>query len=412
MFARKCVFVCALLICLSSAAHAQALSDVTIVPLVVDAGFPLQVVLTNKLRFEEGERVHAELAESVYAFNREVIPSGSEVIGTVTGFRETGKRILRMLRGNFTPAREPQLTFHTLMLPGGTRISVTTSIVGVKAGDSKSSKKERIKDALWSLSPYRPQYVPPGVQLKVVLGGPLRFGEAVLKTEALGKLGAELPSGVIASVRLTTELDSRSAMPGDPVEAKLIRPLFSPDEELIYPVNSTLRGEVFEVKSARMWHRNGRMGFRFTTIELPPILRAEAPPVQVSGDFAAADVADQKELGIDKNGAIRIHESKKRFIAPAYAFIKAGTALNASSDSFGQAVTGAYSSRMLKQFSGQDSGLGLTGSISGAMIPPVGIGLAFYGAARSVYSNFIGRGRDVKFPVDTFMEIRLENPAQ
>jgi hypothetical protein len=42
------------------------------------------------------------------------------------------------------------------------------------------------------------------------------------------------------------------------------------------------------------------------------------------------------------------------------------------------------------------------------MVPPLGIGLGFFGAARSVYSTFLKRGLDIKIPANTEMEVRLE----
>ena len=41
------------------------------------------------------------------------------------------------------------------------------------------------------------------------------------------------------------------------------------------------------------------------------------------------------------------------------------------------------------------------------MIPPVGIGLGMFGAARAVYSNFIRRGQDITLPADTRVQIDL-----
>src|SRR4030095_15677773 len=103
----------------------------------------------------------------------------------------------------------------------------------------------------------------------------------------------------------------------------------------------------------------------------------------------------------------------KRFIAPAWAFVKAERSLNATNDSFEQALLGAYRGKFLKQFAGgSESGFGLPGSISGAMIHPVGIGLGFFGAARAAYSNFLGRGRDVVLSDNTAMEIRLDKQPQ
>src|SRR5215468_4641538 len=126
MFARKFVISCALLVCLAGVVSAQSLSGPTIVPLTVDQGFPLQVILTQKLRFKENEPVHAKIIEPVYAFDREVVPSGTEVVGRITGFQKAGKwkRISTLLGGDFTPVRQPQITFHTLVLPGGMPISI------------------------------------------------------------------------------------------------------------------------------------------------------------------------------------------------------------------------------------------------------------------------------------------------
>ena len=41
------------------------------------------------------------------------------------------------------------------------------------------------------------------------------------------------------------------------------------------------------------------------------------------------------------------------------------------------------------------------------MVPPVGIGLGVYGAVRSVYSNFLGKGQDIVIPKGTLLEIEL-----
>jgi hypothetical protein len=55
-------------------------------------------------------------------------------------------------------------------------------------------------------------------------------------------------------------------------------------------------------------------------------------------------------------------------------------------------------------------GFGLTGRLlalsTGSRYIAYGIG--YYGAARSIYTGFIGRGKDVVFPHDTQVEIRLD----
>ena len=432
MFFQKFVSVCILIVCLAGAAFAQSFAGTTIVPLTVDKGFPLQVRLTKKFRFEENGSVHATIVEPVYAFDREVIPSGTEVEGKVTGFQKAGrwKRISAMLGGDFTPLREPQITFHTLVLPGGTRIPIeayalpgSEKVVG--PGDNRQSgqgltaspvstvkepAKQRLKNLLWGLAPLHPKYLPVGTPLSAVLMAPLDFGVAVLGKGALDELGSEPPADSIVTVRLVTPLDSRTTPAGAPVEALLTRPLFSSGHRLIFPVGTMLHGEVTRVNPASALHHNGQLDFNLTTIEPPDLLSSVTLHArEVEGSLVIVHVSrDMEDLRITQNGTARIVESKKRFIGPAWAAIKADRALSASADSFGKALLGAYGGKFMKQITGGDAGFGLPASISGAMIPPVAIGLVFYGLGRSVYSNFLGRGRDINLPENTAMEIRLE----
>jgi hypothetical protein len=126
--------------------------------------------------------------------------------------------------------------------------------------------------------------------------------------------------------------------------------------------------------------------------------------------FSAAVTHDMKNLRINEDGT-KIVESKTRFIGPAWSFIAAERAFNASSHSFDDALLGGYRNKFLKQLVGRESSFGLVGSVSGAMVPPVGIGLGVIGAARAAYSNFFARGRNIVFPANTSMQIRLTTAA-
>src|SRR5215467_2389594 len=106
---------CALFGFSATSAHAQSpavLNDAQMERLTVPEGAPLRVILTQKLRFKMNQPVHAKIVEPVYAFDREVLPEGTEILGRITGFRAAPRwmRITSMLGGNFTPLREPQLT--------------------------------------------------------------------------------------------------------------------------------------------------------------------------------------------------------------------------------------------------------------------------------------------------------------
>src|SRR5262245_30763992 len=192
MSTSKFVSICTLMVCLASAAYGQNAFDAKVIPLTVEKGFPLQVILTEKLHFEENGAVHAKLVEPVYAFDREVIPSGTEIEGKITGFEKPGKwkRISAMLGGDFTPLRAPQITFHTVVLSGGNRIPIETlalpgteKTVGLDADKApekgfknsfvstvkQSSTGDQVKSWLWGMSPLHPQYLPAGTHMNAVL---------------------------------------------------------------------------------------------------------------------------------------------------------------------------------------------------------------------------------------------------
>src|SRR5262249_55954453 len=136
VYKRKCLIALALLLSLAAAAHAQSDPKVTIIPLVVDQGFPLQVKLTEKVPYKKNHIVVGRLDEPVYAFDRIVIPAGTKVVGKITGFEKgsTLKRVVTMLGGDFTPVREPIIRFDTLLLSDGTELPIETAVV---PGDDK-----------------------------------------------------------------------------------------------------------------------------------------------------------------------------------------------------------------------------------------------------------------------------------
>src|ERR1700736_3975620 len=61
------------------------------VSLTVDAGVPLRVYLTQRLTKRLGDTVHARLLEPVFAFDREVIPANTEVLGEVVRIDRVSK---------------------------------------------------------------------------------------------------------------------------------------------------------------------------------------------------------------------------------------------------------------------------------------------------------------------------------
>jgi len=431
MLLRTVIVVCLLSVLPCGAVLAQS-PNIT-VPLIVEKGSTLQVVLTEKLHYKENEPVRALVAEPVYAFDREVIPQGAEVLGRIKDFKKSSrwKRVLSMVAGDFSPSRDPQIEFKALVLQDGVRIPIETTVQSgagklVRFDDGQASEddirpkaleitdpeKNRFKDFMWRLSPYRPQSLPTGAHLQITLQSSLDFGFALFDLAALDAIGSQPAAGAIAAARITTALNSKTVREGDEFSAILTRPLFAADGKLIFPEGSRLQGEVMDVRRAKFWHRNGALMLEFKSIELPELMASAAtPPIDVEGHLLGVQTSrSMKNVRIDKDGEARIQGSIKRFIAPAYSVFKARTKFNNEADPLDHALLGAERSWVTKRIIGGDSGFGLTGSVAGAMIPTVGIGLGLYGAGRSVYSSFIGRGQEIQLPVNTLIEIRLESP--
>jgi hypothetical protein len=155
------------------------------------------------------------------------------------------------------------------------------------------------------------------------------------------------------------------------VEAVVTRPLFSIDHRLLIPEDSRLSGEVAEAQPGRRVHRNGKLRIAFRQIEPRP-------------------------------GATRATSPKTRLIFPAISVAVAGLSFHQDYnshgvpdlDSGGRAESGAV-------------GLGLIGSLIAQASRPLASTRAIAGAAYSVYANFIARGNDVVFPLNTPIEVSL-----
>src|ERR1700684_2497278 len=84
------------------------------IPLEVPTGTPLPIVLDKEVRTRKtGQPIHGKIAEPVYAFDKLVVPAGSDVTGTVTRIAGVSamKRTLAALDANFSPSRDVEITF-------------------------------------------------------------------------------------------------------------------------------------------------------------------------------------------------------------------------------------------------------------------------------------------------------------
>jgi hypothetical protein len=379
-----------LLFSVSAAAQTAADGQVPTVSLNVPTGAPLRLYLTGRVSKRLGAPVQAKLMQPVFAFDREVIPTGTVALGNVSHTQPVSKweRTLAILSGDFTPIRRAEVEFTTLQFADGRELATQTAgtmglnsiyiepstkkskhqtaapqnqnggILGTAKQTAKDrlngainarsggfadivrgpNKEEKLIDLLWSKAPYHPQYWRRGTRFDAALRDPLELGMAPVKLEDLSALGTQPAADSVAHVRLLTALSSASAKLGDPVEAIVTAPLYSSEHKLLLLEGTKLTGEVVQAKKARYFHRAGQLRFNFQKIDLPEQavnLRATTAGTTVTAGttamktqavLEAAEGSGKAPIKVDSEGGVQAKESKTRFIAPALAAVIASLA--------------------------------------------------------------------------------------
>lgn len=269
----------------------------TTISLTVPAGTPLKVALDREVRIQKvGQPVHGKVVEPLYAFDRLVVPAGSEVNGKIAGIDDVSKkkRTLAAMNADFSPYRQVHIEFEELVLADGRRLALQTVVspasqgvlqfvpANVKenagaAAEAKSAASRKIGEVRqearreWDAAkkqlhepgkmhrlerlglselPYHPQYMDAGTSFNADLRTPLDFGTEPLRPEALSAVGNPPPSGSVVHALLITPMNSATAKKGDPVEAVISQPLVV-SNQLFLPEGSHIKGTVLQVRPAR-----------------------------------------------------------------------------------------------------------------------------------------------------------------
>jgi len=414
------------------------------VPLRVPQGTPLQVALDKEVRVEKvGQEIQGRIVEPVYAFDKIVLPVGTEVSGQITKLDSvSGKqRTLEALDADFTPARRVHVEFLELVLASGRHIPVRTVVTPgsgeviqfvMAADDKKKGLKdtatEKTKQAKeeakreWDAAmkqvhepgkmhkierfavaqlPFHPQYIDAGTVYFAELQEPLDFGTEVLTPELATSMNTPPPPGSVVHARLLTELNSATTQKGDEVEAVLSQPLFD-GNRLMIPQGSRLKGLVVQVRPARHLSRNGQLRMVLHKLVLP-----DGVEQKVEAILEGIQAGKEQNLQLDSEGGAEATPPKTRFLATSVA-VGLG-AISFLGDTFGDAGP---------RVAGGATGYKLIGIALGAAIHSQEFGMAMgaYGGCRSIYTHFIARGHDVVFTKNTAMEIgigtRIEGPAK
>lgn len=418
------------------------------IDLVVPRGTPIQVALDDELRVREpGQKVHARVVEPVFAFDKVVIPVGTEAFGRITQIETTskGKRTEAALNADFTPVRRVHVEFTELVLKDGKRIPLNTSVTPgsgevlrfTSAGESEKKKSikdtasqktseakqqarqewnnamkqlktpgrmHRIRRYVQSQLPIHPQYIPPGTVYLAALNEPLNFGSEAMSPETASSIASALPEGAVVHARLMTPLSSANAKKDDPVEAVLSRPLFD-HEKLILPQGSRLKGVVLQAQPARRLKKNGQLRITFREL-VPP----DGIPEKVEATLEAVEVAKNDNIKLDSEGGAEATNPKTRYLTTGLAVGLAAASGHGDNDGLrGGGAGGDATGRV----AGGAGGFKLIGIALGLAVKSQALGRAMgvYGMGMSVYSNFMTRGREVVFPQNMAMDIGVGKHA-
>ena len=402
------------------------------VAMTVPTGTPIKVALDSEVRIREvGQAIHGKTTEPVYAFDKLLIPVGTPVNGKVSAIDAVSKktRTLEAMDGNFSPVRSVHVQFDELVMADG-RIVPMHTVASPAAGgilqfvpaSEKARQKNKVQDAAekkvsatrqqirqqWAnlqkqihepgkthklkrialaQLPVHPQYIEAGTSFNADLQQPLDFGTESLKPEQLASIGAPPPMGSAVHARLVTPLSSATSKKGDTVEALITQPLVVSDH-LILPEGSKIRGSVIQAQPARRLARNGQLRILFHDVAPPD---GVAQRVQTSLEGVA--VAKGEHLKLDAEGGAQATSPRTRYFTTGLQLAVAAV----SDDDFGpSAASGA-------------SGFRFVGVVVGVVARSriVSRGFGAYGAATSIYSHFLARGRDVVYPQDMAMVIGL-----
>ena len=279
--------------------HSSELCSEATISLTVPAKTPIHLVLDKEVRIHKvGQVIQGHVVDPVYAFDKLVIPVGTEVTGRITKLQGPSgmQRTLSALDADFMPARKIEVEFDELVLPGGMDIAIHTSVAPgsgqviqfVSAADAAGQKKsltdeasKRTKEAkaqarqqwnnamkqvkapgkihrleryLFAQSPVHPQYIDAGTVYLAELQQSLDFGTEPLTPDIVASLNAAPPDGSVVHAELMTALSSATTQKGAAVEAVISQPLFD-ENKLIVPQGSVLSGSVIQVQPARHMSR-------------------------------------------------------------------------------------------------------------------------------------------------------------
>jgi hypothetical protein len=413
--------------------------------LSVPKGTPVEIALNQNIRVKKaGEEIHGQVVQPVYAFDRLVIPAGAQANGRIRNIEGLSreKRVFGILNGDLTPARNVEVEFTELQLADGKRIPIqavitpgsgqSITLVSAKDGQTKNGihdqtarkidqarqqarqtwdqtmkqvhdpgKFRRLAQYGAAQLPIHPQYLHAGTVYFAELQQPLDFGTETINPTLLPSLTMPPQDGSVVHALLVTPLSSATTQKNAEVEAVLSQPLFDGDR-LVLPEGTRLQGSVVQVRPATRWHHNGQLRITFRQLVLPDGMEQKV----VTG-LESVQSGKNEHVKLDSEGGAEATTPRTRYASVALS-LALTTATFRSHNDADDVASGQSNNGVAGGLAGfKLLGLVLTLAIKSQ---PVGMAMGAYGSARSVYSHFIAKGRDVVFPKNTPMQISLGSP--
>ena len=417
------------------------------IALVLPAGTPIKVTLDKDTRIlRAGQPIHAKTTEPIYAFDRLLVPVGTTVNGRIAAIDDISKktRTLSVMNADFSPSHKVHIEFDELVFPDGKQIQMSTTVSSAagmltlvtaketkqtKVGKTKAlaegklhqarqdvkqqieaakkqvsapNKMHRLKRLALAQSPYRPQYLEAGTSFNADLQQEMTFGSKSLAQQSVATIGSLPASGGTIHAWLTTPLSSSNNKKNDRVEAVLSQPLVV-GGQLFLPQGTKLQGTVLQARSARWFGRNGQLRITFHRIVLP-----DGPIREIEATLEGLEVAKGDNLALDSEGGAQVKAPRSRYLSTGIAVaLAAGSAM--PDEDNGGVHSGGLSGGSTGGAANGAIGFKLVGIVLGvaAHSQVVTTGLGAYGAAHSVYSHFLARGRDVIYPKDMSMVLAI-----
>ncbi|MDP9159017.1 MAG: hypothetical protein M3O09_02145 [Acidobacteriota bacterium] len=415
------LFFCALLPAGVSYAYAQEYA------LPNAASTILRLELAAPVKVKWGAPVAARTVETLYRSDQVSIPAGTVVTGRVVSVTPAArnKRISAMSHGDFTPLHEVAIQFDTLRFAEGSSVPISVSlaeqsseIVHFRSSPAKRlslmsrlratfndqkkqaistvtapGKLDRIEQYVYSQLPWHPERINAGSQYDVTLLRPIQMvpGNAS-RTDKSGtkKEDDALRESATLHARLEDELSSKTAKQDDAVVAVVTAPLLDPTGQIEIPQGSLLRGRVLRSHPARNWGRNGGLRFTFNRVDFP-----QGTQQQVAGVPASVDGSKDGSLRLDAEGGVE-PDSNKGFMAPFALGMLATSAFLDDEGALGHTAAASNGFGLITR---------LVAILTGSKWVGGAIGIAATG--RTVYTRFIGHGRDVVFRRNSRVEIEV-----